>query len=59
MVVRQLIQINAVIASTFAAILPLADKLHVDKQSIDRVESVVVLSHWQRPHGLCTRRGGL
>ena len=60
-VCRQLIQINAFIVSTsqigriVGAIIMahLADKLHVDKQKIDRVESAVLLSFIGSGLALC------
>ena len=60
-VCRQLIQINAFIVSTSQigrivgaiAMAHLADKLHVDKQKIDRAESAVLLSLIGSGLGLC------
>ena len=51
-VCRQLIQINAFIVST-SQVGHLADKLHVDKQKIDRVELAVLLSLIGSGLGLC------
>ena len=60
-VCRQLIQINAFIVSTSqigrivgaVAMAHLADKLHVDKQKIDRAELAVLLSLIGSGLGLC------
>jgi hypothetical protein len=37
----------------------LADKLHIDKQKIDRGIGRAALPYCRRPRVLCTRRSGL